>query len=114
VAPATATIGAGPGGEVRVELPEAGLSLEAVERALVVAALERAGGNQTRAARLLAISRDTLRYRMEEDGLRECPPGRLAKSRSCEKSPSFRVSALRVSDDPPCRTRGMGVALLGS
>jgi transcriptional regulator with PAS, ATPase and Fis domain len=71
VAPATASIGAAPSGEVRVDLPECGLSLEAVERALVVAALERAGGNQTRAARLLAVSRDTLRYRMEKYGLLE-------------------------------------------
>jgi two-component system, NtrC family, response regulator AtoC len=71
VAPATATVGATPSGEVRVDLPEGGLSLEAVERALLVAALERAGGNQTRAARLLAMSRDTLRYRMEKYGLLE-------------------------------------------
>jgi two-component system, NtrC family, response regulator AtoC len=66
-----ATVASAPGGEVRVELPEAGLSLEAVERALLVAALERAGGNQTKAARLLAVSRDTLRYRMEKFGLGE-------------------------------------------
>jgi DNA-binding NtrC family response regulator len=64
-----ATVGLSPGGDVRVDLPEAGLSLEAVERALLVAALERAGGNQSRAARLLAVSRDTLRYRMEKFGL---------------------------------------------
>jgi transcriptional regulator with PAS, ATPase and Fis domain len=60
-----------PGGSVRIDFPEGGLSLEAVERALLVAALERAGGNQTRAARLLAVSRDTLRYRIEKYGLGE-------------------------------------------
>jgi DNA-binding NtrC family response regulator len=60
-----------PGGSVRIDFPEGGLSLEAVERALLVVALERAGGNQTRAARLLAVSRDTLRYRIEKYGLGE-------------------------------------------
>ena len=60
-----------PGGSVRIDFPESGLSLEAVERALLVVALERAGGNQTRAARLLAVSRDTLRYRIEKYGLGE-------------------------------------------
>jgi DNA-binding NtrC family response regulator len=64
-----ATIGVSPAGDVRIDLPETGLSLEAVERALLVAALERAGGNQSRAARLLGVSRDTLRYRMEKHGL---------------------------------------------
>jgi DNA-binding NtrC family response regulator len=68
---APAAIGVAPGGEVCIELPENGVSLEAVERALLVAALERAGGNQSKAARLLAVSRDTLRYRMEKYGLGE-------------------------------------------
>jgi DNA-binding NtrC family response regulator len=63
------TVGVAPGGDVRIELPDEGVSLEAVERALLVTALERAGGNQSKAARLLAVSRDTLRYRMEKYGL---------------------------------------------
>jgi DNA-binding NtrC family response regulator len=41
-----------------------GLSLADTERAMIERALLQAGGNQTRAARLLGISRDTLRYRM--------------------------------------------------
>jgi len=65
----TAAVGVAPGGAVRIDMPETGLALEVVERALLVAALERAGGNQSRAARLLAVSRDTLRYRMEKYGL---------------------------------------------
>jgi DNA-binding protein Fis len=32
-------------------------------------ALERAGGNQTQAARLLRITRDTLRYKMKKFSL---------------------------------------------
>jgi DNA-binding NtrC family response regulator len=40
--------------------------LEEVEMSLVRQALERSGGNQTRAAELLDISRDQLRYRMKK------------------------------------------------
>ena len=58
-----------PSGEVQIDFPDAGLSLEAVERALLVRALEKAGGNQSAAARLLGVSRDTLRYRMDKFGL---------------------------------------------
>jgi two-component system NtrC family response regulator len=52
------------------ELPEHGISLEGVERELLVRALERFNGNQTQAARYLNISRRTLIYRMEKHGLR--------------------------------------------
>src|SRR5437879_4248706 len=58
-------------GSIRVDFPDAGLSLEAVERAVLVAAMEKAGGNQSEAARLLGISRDTLRYRIVKFGLGE-------------------------------------------
>jgi len=50
-------------------LPDGGLSLEELERDLIRQALERAGGNRTRAAALLGLSRDTLRYRLEKFGL---------------------------------------------
>jgi DNA-binding NtrC family response regulator len=46
-----------------------GLSLSDQERRLVIQALERAGGNQTQAARLLRITRDTLRYKMKKFSL---------------------------------------------
>jgi DNA-binding NtrC family response regulator len=58
-----------PAGEVQVDIPESGLSLEAVERALLAGALAKAGGNQSGAARLLGVSRDTLRYRLDKYGL---------------------------------------------
>jgi two-component system NtrC family response regulator len=51
------------------ELPEEGVSLEAIERELISRALERFFGNQTHAARYLDISRRTLIYRMEKHGL---------------------------------------------
>jgi len=49
-----------------VRLPSNGLSLDDVEMSLVRQALERSGGNQTKAAELLDISRDQLRYRMKK------------------------------------------------
>jgi len=56
-------------GNVRVELPDDGVSLEQVERDLIVAALERHGGNQTRAAAYLDITRSALLYRMQKQNL---------------------------------------------
>ena len=44
--------------------PTDGLSLEDNERSLLAQALEKTDGNQTQAARLLRITRDTLRYKM--------------------------------------------------
>ena len=52
------------------ELPPQGLNFEDLERHLVAQALERAGGNQTRAAGLLGMNRDQIRYRIEKFGLR--------------------------------------------
>ena len=54
-----------------LELPEEGISLEAVERELLLRALEKFDGNQTQAARYLDISRRTFIYRMEKHGLRQ-------------------------------------------
>ncbi len=56
--------------EMRLHLPPQGINLEAVEKELIVRALEKCNGNQTRAAQYLDISRKTLIYRMEKFGLR--------------------------------------------
>jgi PAS domain S-box-containing protein len=48
----------------------ASLSLTDHERFLIVQALEKSGGNQTQAAKLLQITRDTLRYKMKKFNLR--------------------------------------------
>ena len=53
------------------ELPADGVNLDDVERSLVVQALERAGGVQTRAAALLGLHRDQIRYRIEKFGLKK-------------------------------------------
>jgi DNA-binding NtrC family response regulator len=47
-------------------LPPEGLSLEELEDSLVRQAVERCDGHQTRAAELLGISRDQLRYRLKK------------------------------------------------
>jgi len=52
------------------QIPDEGISLEENERSLVVRALEKTGGNQTQAARLLRITRDTLRYKMKKFNLK--------------------------------------------
>jgi two-component system NtrC family response regulator len=57
-----------------VLLPAEGLSLDAVEKQLILQALERAGGNQTKAARFLGMSRRTLSYRLEKFGVRAKAP----------------------------------------
>ncbi|HWR50600.1 MAG TPA: sigma 54-interacting transcriptional regulator [Bryobacteraceae bacterium] len=47
-----------------------GMSLVDNERMLLTRALERTNGNQTQAARLLHVTRDTLRYKMKKYDLR--------------------------------------------
>ncbi len=47
-------------------IPDDGISLEKIESNLIRKALEKANGNQTRAAELLDISRQTLIYRMQK------------------------------------------------
>jgi two-component system response regulator AtoC len=55
---------------LHTEIPAEGMSLEDNERMLLARALEKTGGNQTQAARLLRITRDTLRYKMKKFSLR--------------------------------------------
>lgn len=54
---------------LQLELPPQGISLEGVEKELLVRALEKFNGNQTHAAKYLDISRKALRYRMEKYGI---------------------------------------------
>ena len=77
-----------------VSLPEAGLSLEGVEKELIVRALQKHDWNQSRAARYLGITRHTLLYRMDKHGIAR-PAGRgghgeerEALAESPETSPS--------------------------
>ncbi len=53
-----------------LNLPDEGISLEDLEKNLIIRALERHKGNQTRAAEYLDITRPTLIYRMEKYGIK--------------------------------------------
>jgi DNA-binding NtrC family response regulator len=50
-------------------LPDSGISLEDVEKDLIIQALEKANNNRAQAAKLLHISYDTLRYQVKKFGL---------------------------------------------
>ncbi|MEO8522142.1 MAG: sigma-54 dependent transcriptional regulator [Acidobacteriota bacterium] len=63
-----------PGGSAEpFSLPAGGVNLEDLERRFVIQALKRAGGNQTKAAALLGLNRDQIRYRIEKFGLSTTP-----------------------------------------
>jgi two-component system NtrC family response regulator len=61
-------------GNVRIELPDEGISLEKVERELILTALEKHDWNQTRAAAYLDVTRSTLLYRMQKYALEREKP----------------------------------------
>jgi DNA-binding NtrC family response regulator len=61
-----AHVGTGRLGRLQIELPDDGISLEDVERELLLAALEKHDWNQTRAAAYLNITRSTLLYRIQK------------------------------------------------
>lgn len=58
-----------PATEFCVTFPPGGIVWADLEKSLIEQALAQAGGNQVRAAKLLGLSRDALRYRMEKHGL---------------------------------------------
>jgi DNA-binding NtrC family response regulator len=65
-------------GDFRVDFSEGPISLDSVERKMIVRALEEAGYNVTKAATLLDMSRDTLRYRLEKHRINAASPGPVA------------------------------------
>jgi two-component system response regulator AtoC len=60
---------AGNGSSGSFRLPPGGVSLEALEKDLVIQALARSRGNRTRAAQMLGMNRDQIRYRIEKFSL---------------------------------------------
>ncbi len=76
-------------------------TLGTVERAHVVEALRQTGGNVTRAAARLGISRDTLRYRMVKHGLTRERPERPARPRTPEPDQLAPVEELRPAPATP-------------
>lgn len=67
--PFCAVLGTGAVKATRLVSSDDSLSLEQSERELLIQALEKSHWNVTHAARLLGISRDTLRYRIDKHGL---------------------------------------------
>jgi two-component system NtrC family response regulator len=57
--------------DLRLDLPSQGISMEAVEKELILKALQKFHWNQTHAARYLDLSRRTLIYRMEKYGIQK-------------------------------------------
>lgn len=55
--------------EALVNVPASGVDLEALEKALIVFALESTHANRTRAAHFLGLTRSALLYRMHKYGL---------------------------------------------
>jgi two-component system response regulator AtoC len=70
VAPERTRIAAEGGDKVDVDFARGGVELEAIEAELIRKAMAFTEGNQVRAAKLLGLSRDALRYRLEKFGLR--------------------------------------------
>ncbi|MGB9847214.1 MAG: helix-turn-helix domain-containing protein, partial [Desulfotomaculales bacterium] len=52
-----------------IYFPDQGICLEEVEKELILKALEKTGGNQTKAAQLLGITRSALLYRSQKYGI---------------------------------------------
>jgi two-component system, NtrC family, response regulator AtoC len=57
-------------GDANIAIPQQGLNFNAVERGLLLQALEQTGWNVSKAARLLGLSRDTVRYRIDKFDLK--------------------------------------------
>jgi len=58
-----------------IDLTEGGFSLEELEKHLILKAMEKHSGNQTKVAKYLGITRPTLLYRLQKYGL-NTPPSR--------------------------------------
>jgi len=58
-----------PRGGFNIDIPREGIAIEEVEKSLIKQALDITNGNQSKAAKLLSLSRDALRYRMQKFGL---------------------------------------------
>jgi two-component system, NtrC family, response regulator PilR len=56
-------------GKLRFELPVEGLSIEELERDLIIKAMDRTGWVIAKAAPLLGMSYKTLQYRLEKFGI---------------------------------------------
>jgi two-component system, NtrC family, response regulator AtoC len=68
--PAAVQADGGSNPSIEPALPPGGIDLVRWEKAMIEQALREAGGNQSKAAQRLGLSRDTLRYRLKKFGIR--------------------------------------------
>jgi two-component system NtrC family response regulator len=73
---------------LHIELPPQGLDFEAVERELITKALLKFGGNQTRAAAYLNMSRKTFLYRLEKFGIERGGTAGSAENKEAADEPA--------------------------
>jgi DNA-binding NtrC family response regulator len=78
------------GQELRVKLPPQGLNLERLEMEILREAIVQTGGNLSQAARLVGLSRDTMRYRVKKYGLNDVGSGRSPDRHTRSSSDSIR------------------------
>jgi len=71
---------------LHLDLPPHGISLEAVEKELILRALEKCNWNQTHAAKYLDVGRKTLIYRMEKYGIRKEGAGVAEEAEEAQNS----------------------------
>ncbi|NOY39945.1 MAG: response regulator [Nitrospirae bacterium] len=64
-------VGRSGSGELEINIPAGGVDIEEFEEKLIERVLEMSGGDHSRAARLLNITVDELKYRMQKGGLFE-------------------------------------------
>lgn len=57
-------------GNISIDLPHEGIALEDIEKGVIMAALNKTGGNIAAAARFLRLERGTLRYKMKKYGIK--------------------------------------------
>ena len=55
----------------QIEIPEEGVDFEEIEKALLVAAWEKSGHNQSQGAKLLGLQRQAFIYRLQKHGIIE-------------------------------------------
>ena len=60
-----------PSGKFEFDIPDEGISLEELEKRLILKAMEKSGGVITKAAKLLGMSFRTLQYRLEKFDLKK-------------------------------------------
>jgi len=90
------------------EIPPEGLSLEVLERELMLKALDMARGNKSQAARLLGLTRRTLYSRMERHGLRKPGEGEEGGDDDAEGAPPEQAAGAPSSAHPEAGAGGSG------